>query len=269
MEIHKAYAVYLSPTGTTEKTVTAITAGTGLPYERIDLTPLKARQGQARSFGGNEVVAVGLPVYAGRVPLNIDSFFSGLKGHGTPAIAVVVYGHRDYNDALLELKIRLEERGFAVKAGAAFIGEHTFSKNIAPGRPDRHDLAIAADFGKKVMAAIARDSTGPLTVKGDYPFTWKGYDPQKPEEHPLLPRLVTGEDCTRCGLCAENCPWGAIAINDGVATDHTKCMRCFRCIKICPVAARSFAGQEFLESLPEFEKRLNAVPKEPELFLGE
>jgi ferredoxin/flavodoxin len=265
MNIKKVYAVYFSPTGTTGRAVTAFAEGLGKPYEKFDLTTPKARQSFKRSFSKDELVVAGLPVYHGRLPKNIDDFFSGFKGNSTSAIAVVVYGNREYEDALIELKMRLEDNGFKVKAVAAFIGEHTFSKNIATGRPDVNDIAIAAGFGKETAASIARNVTGTLTIKGNYPFVAKGYDPTHPELYPSYPNVTTTDECTRCGLCIENCPWGAI--DDAVITNYSECMRCFRCIKICPVSARKAIGAKFFDMLPRFESRLNATRKEPELFL--
>lgn len=270
MTITKAYAVYFSPTGTTGKAVTALAEGTGLPFEKIDLTLLTTRQTFNRSFATNELVIVGLPVYGGRLPKNLDNFFSGLKGNNTPAVALVMYGNREYEDALIELKMQLEGHGFSVIAGAAFIGEHTFSQNIATGRPNAGDLDTAREYGKKIIEGIDLEASRTLTVKGNYPFVAKGFDPALPSG-PLTTygRIGTTQDCTRCGLCAENCPWGAISFDDTVATDYTKCMRCFRCISICPVAARRIIDDKWAEILPLFEQRLNAVRKEPELFLPE
>jgi ferredoxin len=242
-------------------------AGTGVATEDVDLTTPKSRQAFRRSFNKDELAIVGLPVYAGRLPFNIEDFFSGMIGNGALAVALVLYGNREYNDALMELKLRLEERGFSVKAGGAFIGEHTFSKNIATGRPDENDLAVAAAFGKKVVASIAAASPGTLTLKGSYPFTWKGYDPASPSAHPTHFKIVTGESCTKCGLCAENCPWSAINFDDPKIINSAKCSRCLRCVKNCPSTAKYIADEKFLSFLPDFEKRLNAKRCEPELFL--
>lgn len=266
MDIKKASAVYFSPTGTTGKAVKAIAEGTGLPYEEIDLTTLKSRQNTSHSFKKNDLVVIGLPVYGGRLPMNLDDFFSVLKGKNTPAIALVMYGNREYEDALIELKIRLEERGFKVIAGAAFIGEHTFSKNVATGRPNAEDLGIAKEFGAKVIKEIDKAASGTLTVKGNYPFIAQGFNPIQPRYLTKVASIITTEDCTRCGLCAENCPWGAIDKDDHAVIDSLKCMRCFRCIKLCPSLAKKVIDPKFYEFLAEFEKRLNAIRKEPELF---
>jgi ferredoxin len=270
MKINKVYSVYFSPTGTTEKAVTAFAEGTGLPQEGIDLTLRETRLSFSRSFTENELVIAGLPVYGGRLPMNIDGFFSGLKGNGAPAAALVMYGNRAYDDALVELKNRLEECGFRVTAGVAFIGEHTFSKKIAAGRPDETDLGVAREFGRRTAAALLHMTSGVLNIKGNYPYVAKGFIPGRPSG-PLTThgRVITTEECTHCGLCAENCPWGAISFDDAVATDYAVCLMCCRCIKICPVGARKVTGEKFFEFLPEFEKRLNATRKEPDLFLPE
>lgn len=268
MAIQKVHAVYLSPTGTTARAVIAAGMGAGLSCDITDLTSFKKRQGFKKIFSKDELVIAGLPVYAGRLPTHLDDFFAGLEGNGAPAAALVMYGHRDYDDALLEMKNRLEERGFNVIAAAAFVGEHTFSKNIAPGRPDDKDLALAAEFGAKALTAANNGNTGELKFKGNFPYKMPGFDPENPGPHAHFPLIVTGEGCTRCGTCADECPWGAIAMDDNVTTDNSKCMHCFHCIRVCPTGAKKAEGDEFFKNIGEFEKRLNAEPKNPELFFA-
>jgi ferredoxin len=259
MKLTQTTAIYFSPTHTTEKSVMALAAGTDVPYRGFDLTLPDARRTFSRNFAKGELVIVGLPVYGGRLPKNLDDFFSGMNGNEAAAVAVVVYGNREYDDALLELKMKLEERGFTVKAAATFIGEHTFSNKIATGRPDTGDLAMAQGFGKRVLESINLNTTGILTVGGAFPFKAKGSEPG------LVPS--TSDICTKCGQCAENCPWGAIDRDDVSVVDSTKCLACARCIRVCPSGAKQFTDEKFLAFIPEFEKRLNAHRREPELFL--
>ncbi|OGO00434.1 MAG: hypothetical protein A2Y58_04250 [Chloroflexi bacterium RBG_13_51_52] len=269
MDIKKVYAVYFSPTGTTEKTAIAIAEGAVIPYEKFNLTTREARRNFKHSFKKNELAIIGLPVYGGRLPKNLDDFFSGLHGNATPAIALVLYGNREYEDALIELKLILEERRFKVIAGAAFIGEHTFSKKIATGRPDAGDLAIANDFGKTIVKNINKMMQSTLHVKGNYPFKVEGFDPAKPRYLTASANIITMDNCTSCGLCAEDCPWGAIDTNDFKTIDSLKCFRCFQCIKNCPVNAKAVKDEQFFNLLTEFEMRLNARRCEPELFPAE
>ncbi len=267
MALKKVYSIYFSPTGTTEKTANAIAAGTGLPYESIDLTTLKRRQSFSHSFDSNDLVIAGMPVYGGRIPKNLDDFFSGLEGNGAPAVALVMYGNREYEDALIELKIGLEERGFEVIAAAAFIGEHTYSKKIAAGRPDANDLNIAGEFGRDVIREIDKAIAGKLTVKGNYPYIAMGSDPAKMGPIATIARVTVTEDCTLCGLCAEECPWGAITVGDTVTTDFTKCLRCLRCIKVCPAGALVINNPDYYKIVARFEEWLSGRHREPELFL--
>jgi ferredoxin len=268
--VKKVYSIYFSPTGTTEKVANAMAAGTGLLHEKADLTTQKKRRTFRRSFDKDDLVIVGAPVYGGRIPGNLDDLFSGLNGNSASAIALVVYGNREYEDALIEMKIRLEERGFQVIAGAAFIGEHTFSTKIATGRPSEDDLVTAREFGKKI-AQFDISNTRKLTVKGNYPYTARGFypDPTKMGPAAAASIVTTNEDCTFCGVCAEECPWGVITIGDSVTIDYSRCFRCLRCVRVCPAGALAIRNPEFYTAIAKFEEFLKGRYKEPEMFLAE
>ena len=96
MNIDKATMVYFSPTGTTKNILEGIIKGFQVSTVRqIDLTlPIKADQ--------------------------------------TPAVIVVVYGNRAFEDALLELFQLVKEAGFIPVAAGAFIGEHSYSTAATP-----------------------------------------------------------------------------------------------------------------------------------------
>ncbi|MDE5933149.1 MAG: 4Fe-4S binding protein, partial [Lachnospiraceae bacterium] len=56
----------------------------------------------------------------------------------------------------------------------------------------------------------------------------------------LVPKA--GNDCTNCGLCAEQCPAQAISKDNLKVTDSKKCISCMRCVTKCPQAARKVNG---------------------------
>ncbi|MFN2131051.1 MAG: flavodoxin family protein [Anaerolineae bacterium] len=93
---------YFSPTHTTERVLEAIARGArAREIGRIDLTPPAAD----RTFevSGDELAIIGAPVYGGRIPPEAARRLRQLRGNLTPAVPVVVYDNRAYEDALLEL----------------------------------------------------------------------------------------------------------------------------------------------------------------------
>ena len=106
-------------------------------------------------FLKGNIVIFGVPVYAGSVPEVLLEYIKAVHGNGALAVAVVVYGNRDYDDALIELTDLLESQGFIVVAAAAFIGEHSYSKVLAQGRPDDGDMALATEFATLVSRKIS------------------------------------------------------------------------------------------------------------------
>ena len=65
---------------------------------------------------------------------------SKLKGNNAKAVAVVVYGNRDYEDTMLELQEVLENCGFRVGAMVTAIAEHSVERTVAANRPDSKDI---------------------------------------------------------------------------------------------------------------------------------
>lgn len=45
------------------------------------------------------------------------------------------------------------------------------------------------------------------------------------------------EKCTKCGMCAEHCPVGAMKLNPYPTVDPEKCISCFCCMELCPQSA--------------------------------
>lgn len=52
-----------------------------------------------------------------------------------------------------------------------------------------------------------------------------------------MPWIKT-EDCVACGVCVQECPVGAISMNEPAAViDEKACIRCGKCHDICPQEA--------------------------------
>jgi ferredoxin/flavodoxin len=275
MQIKKVWAVYFSATGTTKKVVTAVAgeaaAKLGAAYEEYDFTLPEARA-EALRFGGDDLVIFGTPVYAGRVPNVLLKYLGTLEGNGAAAVPVVLYGNRNYDDGLIELRDILEKHGFHTAAAAAFIGEHSFSYILAAGRPDEADLEIARDFAgkaaEKIKGTADIHNLDPICVEG-VPDPYRGYyQPRDRKGNPVDIRKVkplTSEECDNCLVCADVCPMGSIS-RDDVREFTGICIKCGACIKKCPVRAKYYEDAGFLYHQHELEEGLTRRA-EPELFL--
>ncbi len=266
MNIDKVNLVYFSPTNTTKKVLEGISQGIQAgSVEHYDLTLPEAEQGPAGSFS-SELTIFGIPVYGGRVPLTAIDRLQRFKGQDTPAVIIAVYGNREFEDALLELKNLVVESGFKPLAGGAFIGEHSFSKEdlpISEGRPDGEDTNAAVSFGQEIAAKVSEifdaAAISIVEVPGNTPHRERG------PSGPISP--ITQDDlCTQCETCASVCPTGAITVSDTVVTDGDQCILCCACVKNCPSGARIMDNPN-IQKMAQWLNTNFSKRKDPEIFI--
>jgi ferredoxin len=230
---------FFSPTGTTKSIVQAIARGMNHgTAELVDVTKPNSRK-QHLQTSGNEILVVAVPVYIGRVPALLSEWLNAIKADKTPIVCVVVYGNRDYEDALLELKDFMIKSGGIPVACAAFIGEHSFSSSdmpIAVSRPDATDLNHAEMFGRKIIEILQQissvDHIPEITLPGKFPY-------KNLEDLLSVDFIGVSDKCLKCGACAEACPVDAIDLENYSFIDKEKCILCCACIKSCPENART------------------------------
>ncbi len=266
MEIQSLKIVYFSPTGTTKAVVQAVARGINQSnIEFVDITKPDARKRQLVT-SENELLVVAVPVYMGRVPALLSEYLHSIKAQNTPTVCIAVYGNRVYDDALLELKDILKERGCVPIACAAFLGEHSFSSDetpIAEARPDAKDLDYAKLFGHKVSEKLRNmtsiNQTADISVPGNFPYggvteLWN------------VDFIEVSDKCTLCGICAQVCPVSAIDTENTNLIDIEKCITCCACIKSCPQNARTMKDSLVKEAAARLS-RLYQERKEPVCFL--
>ena len=107
----KIIGAYFSPSGGT-KQATQLVCGLFGEYETLDLG---GRERKQRHFGKDELLVLGLPVYAGQIPA-VPGLLDGLTGEDTPCVLLAAYGNRHYDDALAQMKDSMGKRGFRCAA---------------------------------------------------------------------------------------------------------------------------------------------------------
>ncbi len=256
MKIRRVVAAYFSPTGNTEKLAKAmaraVAEAAGLQAETLDFTRPEARE-KTYEFGPDDLLIIGLPVYAGRLPNKILPFVQeNLKGNGTLSLPFVCFGNRAFDDGIAELVYEQKNTGFRPAAAAAFVTQHAFATNLSAGRPKTQDIedakAIAIGLWKAVEAAGSAEDFADLTVDGNTP-PGPYYRPKRMDGEPavfLKAKPLTDVDkCVRCGTCARVCSMGSIDPED-VTNVPGICIKCQACVARCPMGAKYFDDPDFL-----------------------
>jgi len=265
MHTNSLKLIYFSPTRTTKKIVEGIAEGIQRKsVEHFDLTPPATKTSQFNELFG-ELAIIGAPVYAGRIPIDAVHRLQRIKANNTLAVVVVVYGNREYEDALLELKDLAIKAGFTPIAGGAFIGEHSYADDkipIANGRPDVEDLKKAKNFGKmigdKIENTRALEDISPIHVPGDFPYRERGKSSR-------ISPITHEQICTKCETCVTVCPTAAITLDEKIITDQDACILCCACVKNCPTKARVMEHPR----IKQFAERLSKnARKEPEIYIS-
>ncbi len=130
--------------------------------------------------------------------------------------------------------------------GISIIG----SGGIASAEDVLEFLLAGADAVEMLSAAMLRGKKAYRKILDDLPraldkYGFKDVDEVRgcglgtaPFADEATPPRVDGAACRGCGLCAENCPYSAMHMQDGIAVpDTTKCFGCGLCQSLCPAGA--------------------------------
>lgn len=256
--------LYFSPTDGTKKIVTTIADSIDPNYQEYDLTLPQNRVNSLR-FTSDDLVIIGTPTYAGRFPKLLLSYLDKVTATDTLGVFITTYGNRDFEDALLEQYDLFTSKGFIALGAAAFITEHSSTRELATGRPNVNDLETAANLGKKLLTRLNKMNTlsdlTPLNLPGNKPYVIKNL---------AMPVMVpeTNEHCVTCGICARHCPTAAIDFTDCKTIDSFKCIKCNSCVKRCPFEAKSIAHEANKNMQTMLVTNFASTSKQPEIFLA-
>ncbi|MDO4759086.1 MAG: 4Fe-4S dicluster domain-containing protein [Rikenellaceae bacterium] len=242
----KVTTLYFSATYTTRKVVETVAANLSDEVTTYDIT--NDAPTESVTIPSDEVLVVGVPVYAGRVPAMAVERLRRFKGEKTPAVVVAVYGNRHYDDAVLELHDIMSECGFCTVAAGAFIAQHSIFPKVGKARPDAKDLADIKRFAEQITTLLD-GSFGAIEIPGNRPY-------KVPGGIPIWP--TASRKCTACGACARLCPTGAIDPASPKGVNKEKCIKCGRCIVVCPTKSRRFYGIKYSLAAARFNSAFTA-----------
>lgn len=259
------HLITFSPTHTSLTIAQQMAEGFARAEDSLLLTDLTLPQSTPSQKEIDGVALFTAPVYGGRVAERAVERFRSIRAAvpgQTPALVAVLYGNRDYEDALIELCDLVREQGFLPIAAGAFVGEHSYSRPdegqpVAAGRPDDADCTVARRLGKQTREKYDQGNTSLPAVRGNRPYKVKG------AATPATP-ITLADQCTGCGTCVEVCPTGVVSLtSEGIAVSTPEdCIKCCACLKFCPSHARRFDTPYTERLFLHFSTR-----REPELFV--
>ena len=279
MRIREIHSLYFSPTGGTAKYAKAMAAGAAealaCPAEVSSFTLPRERE-DVRHFSSDELLIIGSPTYAGKLPNKmLPEFQEKLRGEHTPVLLFVSYGNRNFDNSLAELLSVLRTNGFLPLAAAAFACRHAFSDRICPERPRVEELAEARGFAMRAAEALKAADPAVLeaaslafAVPGDAEAPYyvpKGED-GSPAKFLKAKPLTDLSKCLHCGACAAHCPMGSI---DAADTSNVPgiCIKCQACVRGCKQGAKYFEDAAFLSHVRMLEQNF-AAPEKENLYLS-
>ena len=247
-----SWIVYASPAGTTRHIAQVV----GKQLEKLGHEPALFDLGkkddglqlrlQLKDGINDCCLWIGSPVYAGHALPSIMQFIADLLvGKENAAVPFVTWGAVTSGAALPEMGTMLSQKGYTV-LGAAKVGAvHSMmweSKDpLGGGHPDVQDDQMM----EKLVEDVCTKLTGaPVT---SLPLETLNYQPQEVQEwlqtvnieaaKTMLPPLQLSEAvCTKCGICENECPTFAIAL-DPYPRFGDACILCYNCVRLCEEGA--------------------------------
>lgn len=252
----KITQLLFSPTGGTQKAADLLVHALSDSVQTVDLCDSQAHFSEV-SLASDDLALIAVPSYGGRVPAAAIQRLAAVHGNGAPAILMVVYGNRAFEDTMVELEDAAKQAGFQIVAGVAAVAEHSIVREFAAGRPDAQDQDQLIAFAARIQEKLAAGHLTEPAIPGNRPY-------KKAGGTGMVPKPT--KDCDSCGLCAKSCPVQAIDPNDPHKVDQHLCISCMRCISVCPRHARKL-NPLMLTAAHAMLKKVCSDRKENQLFL--
>ena len=170
------------------------------------------------SSSRNETAMVVFPVYCQEIPPPVRAFLCRLEAERVVLIAA--YGRMSWGSVITDGAKLVS--GTVIAAACVPIG-HTY-------------LGQPADFDPEPLEPIFRRIAQPAAarLRGGKRNLFSRIAPALRSR--IGVKLLRSDSCAECGLCTAQCPMGTMA----GGRPGSSCIRCLRCVSICPYKALSF-----------------------------
>lgn len=169
-----------------------------------------------------ESLVIVFPVHCQNIPYVVEDFLKMAEVEHLTAVAT--YGKMCPGNVLYEIKKKF---GFNIVAGAYIPTKHSYVDG---------DVGFA-DFDKLEPIFEKIKNPSPIELPRLYKNPLANLFPRLRGRFGL--KIYKDSNCKSCGICDENCHFGAIK---GGVTNY-KCIRCLKCVKVCPQGALHFKAR--------------------------
>ncbi len=164
---------------------------------------------------------------------------------GTPAFVFNTYGSFS-GKTLKKLAQMAQSKGFKVIAGYSLHTPESYPPLNALGvtsadAPSVEELETFNNFidhlASKIQTLQAGGQVEAASIQLDFLNRLVPALPRTTSRRLMKDKYVDTARCTKCGLCAEICPYDAIALDPHPVFDEVRCYGCWACYNHCPERA--------------------------------
>jgi ferredoxin len=228
--VHSADIIYFSGTGCTAKVASA------LEKEFINNNIIANKhelKGKFQAESNGDLLIILFPVYAANAPKSIYEWVEAVSfgnGKKTAVISVSGGGEMVFNTACRLATIKnLIKKDYDVFYEEMFI----MPTNCFSANSDTLNAMLLNVLPKKASDVVGQLITGGIHRKKPYildKFISKAMIIERRMSKFFGKKLSANNNCTGCGLCAQNCPRNNIKMENGKPVFNNECVICLKYI---------------------------------------